>query len=425
MALMFFAGVVDTLAGLFLVEVFYTVLKLDPLMDWKLTVALAIAILGPWGAARRALGASFGEKIWKTREGKTSVRESSDNLRAILLTIGLAAITVGIFERKIAPHPYWVRGQEVDFPAVMPPSDWRVLSFYYTMAPWPTRVGGNPVFYSIPYEMGPPKRFLGHIESDWIRSSVRVSFEGPKTPMEFQSRVRGRQAIHDCVLRSPLFAPQCAEIRRLTLDRHLDELRALGYTKVELAWFSSENQAIPSDQRAQGVRLRGHQVSGIDERIQDRYILITPQGLHQMISVSYFDNAEGRDAEHDFELAIGALRISEDINQGRAWTDSTLESTKLGELPPITDEDFLTAISEVQGLLVSKISVDPGMLEPYYHLAGSYLLVLKYCLKHPNPELKSLAQAMVERLDRYGHDVAPQHPRIADLDRLSQDAKQF
>ena len=419
--LLFLAGLFDSILGFLLLECVYWLFHLDPLVDWKLAIGLAATILIPWAIARRVMRASLGEKIWRTREGKTGIREASDNVRASILTLSVFAAACGVFHTQIGTHPYWTVGREIRFTAALPPNEWRVLSFYYTMAPWPVAMEGKPVFYSIPYEMAPPKRFIGHIESEWIRSSVRVVFEGPKTPTEFQSRVRNRAAIHDCILSSPWRAPRCAEVRKLTLDRHLEELRASGYTQLNVDWFSSENPAIPEDQRAQGVRLRAQ----AGDKFQDRYILITPQGLHQTIAISYLDNVEGHDAERDFEIALGALRISEDLSQGRAWTDNILQSTHLTDLPPATDDDYLQSLSQIQSLLVSKLSVDPGLFDPYYHLAGSHMLLLKYCVKHPDPGLKSLAQAMVERMDRFAHDVAPRHPDVSELDRLFQDAKQF
>lgn len=419
--LLFFAGLVDFLIGALASWGIYRSENWDPALDWKLAPILAASVLLPWILARWALGSSLGERIWKTREGKTGIRENSDNLKAIFLTLVLLGGASYALQTFVLTHPYWSTGSPVSIEAQLPPSDWRVLSFFYTMAPWPVHVNGKPVFYSVPYEVGPPKRFLGHIESDWIKGSVRVSFEGPKTPIEFQSRVLNRSAVHECFLTSPWLAPACVETRRLVLERHLEELRGLGYAKFEVSWFSSGNTALPDEERAQGIRLRAHERS----RIQDRYILITPQGLHQSISISYPPTPEGFNARDSFLVSLGTLRISEELTQGRAWTDRILQSTELGNLPPTSDPKYLENLAQIQALLISKISVDPGTFDPYYHLAGSSLLLLKYCMKHPDAELAGLAQAMVERMDRYAHDVAPHNPRMAELDRLLQDAKQF
>jgi hypothetical protein len=423
--LRFCAGFLDFLIGAWIVAGIYRARGWDPALDWKLAPIFAGAILIPWLLIRWIVGASIGEHLWKTRGGKASFRETSDTIRATILTAVVFAVGCYAFDQKVLSHPYW----STQYPIFIDPphesalasKDRRVLSFFYTLAPWPLKIGGKPVFYSIPYEVGPPKRFIGHIEADWLASTVRVSFEGPKTPIEFQSRAMNREEVHFCFTTSPWLTPSCVETRRLVLERHLSELRGLGYAQFEVAWFFTVNDGIPAAEGAQGVRLRARDGS----RTQDRYILISPQGLHQSLAISYPESLEGLSARDSFLISLGALRISEDLSQGRAWTDRVLQSTQLNALPALSDPDYLEKLAQIQAVLVSKISIDPASFDPYYHLAGANLMLLKYCVKHPDTSLSALAQSMVDRMDLFAHDVSPRNPRLAELDRLLQDAKQF
>jgi hypothetical protein len=426
--------VADFFFGICLTEILYVACRLEPVLDVKLGVLAVFFTLGLAIPCRKFLGGSLGERIWRIHGGLTRAREPSYDWIGSFLTFCLIAISVAVFETKIATHPYWSEAETIRLQATVPPSDWRVLAFYYSLAPWPVSIQGRPVFYSAPYEVGPPQRFIGHIESDWIHESVRLRFEGPKTPMDYQSRALSREELKKCFSNSPLsyllMNPSCVDIRRKTLERSLEELHDEGYAQFETSWFYVDNPALSDDLRTQGVRLRARALGLLKARIQDRYILISPNGIHQTIALSYLENEEGISAERDFKTSLGALQISEDITAGRAWVDHLLESTKLSQLPATTEgPGYLETLAQIQSVLISKLSVDPASFDAYYHLAGSDLLLLKYCAKYSDPDLKSLAQAMVERLNRYAHDVSAKYTennsKLPMIERLAQDARQF
>jgi hypothetical protein len=424
------AWIVDFFAALLLIEILYLTTGMDPVLDIKLGLLFAVLFLGIAVPFRKYLGGSLGERIWRISKGRTRYRDTAHVWLGSFLTALLITASIGSFEWNIATHPYWSTSEALKLQASVPPADWHVLAFYYTLAPWPTTVDGHPVFYSVPYEVGPPQRFIGHIESDWIHESVRLRLEGPKTPMDYQSRALTREQLKECFLDSPLLNPRCVDIRRTTLEKSLQELHDEGYTKFETSWFYVDNSTIPDETRTQGIRLRGRTSDLVKSRVQDRYILITPHGIHQSITLSYFDDEEGLQAEKDFRTALGALQISEEINPGRAWVDHLLESTKLSALESAADSPhYLEGLAEIQSVLVSKLSVEPSSFDAYYHLAGSSFLLLKYSTKHPDPDLKNLAQATVDRMNRYAHDVSQKatapDPKLPMLEHMAQDARQF
>ena len=202
MALLFFAGMVDSLPGFLLVGASTSFFGLDPLLDWKLALTLAVS-----SSARGYSPARLGVLLVAKRSG----RPARKNRGFVILrqpsghcfdARGGGRDSLSAFLRRSARSSLLGRGKKSFSSQFIPPERLARAFVLLHDGPLADRVGGNPSFYSVPYEIGPPKRFLGHIDADWIKNSVRVSFEGPKTPMEFQSRSR-RQAIHDCVLRSP------------------------------------------------------------------------------------------------------------------------------------------------------------------------------------------------------------------------------
>lgn len=420
--LRFLAGFFDILVGVLLLEAGYWITHAPLILNWKVGPLLALNILMPWISARSVANITIGELIWQIRQGMTRVRSLADELRGSFLTLMILLACLGILKTQILSHPFWETSETIIIPAQLPPSNWKYLAFYYSLAPWPIAVDEQPVFFSIPYELAPPRRFIGHIRSEWLGSAARLTLEGPKTPQEFQARIHTRNEIRNCFRTSPLLSPSCVEVRKLTLERPVKELRELGYAQLSVNWFVSENPAIPEEKQTQGVRIRATD----GDQIEDRYILITPQGMHQSIALSYFDSAEGHQAENNLRITLGALQISEDLNQGRAWMDQVLQSTRLDQLNTSTGSSAdLRKLAQIQSLLISKLSMEPASFEAYYHLSGAEFLLLKLALRTSNAPLKSYAQTMIETLNRYAHDVAPQSPKIRELDRILTDSKHF
>jgi hypothetical protein len=437
------AVLTDFLLAAVLTEMVYGFSRLAPILNLKFLAIFGCFWIIPLFIGRvrlllssaQAISASIGEWAWGIRRlGESRAAQSAETHYGIILTASLVVLSVILFELKIANTPEWMNASEMTIEAVVPPSDWRVLAFHYSLAAWPVAQS-----YFMPYEFGPPKRFVGRVEAKWnATSSVgsvdgysdeKLVFEGPKTPMPFQSGEVSRKALKDCILGSPslLDGGHCATIREISLERPLEEMRKLGYSNFKLKWFSAANPVLPEEERAQGIFLRGS--AGKDRnRFEDRYILVSPKGMHQSLIFTYLDP----NSPEKVKLALGTLRFSDDLGPGRAWVDRELESIKLGSLPQPSDPTYLLKLIEAEGLLVSKISVEPAPIDTYFHLAGIQAMLLQYGKSHHRGDIVDDAKQMLEQLHRFSDDIATQFPstspeahRAHEIEKLWHESEQF
>jgi hypothetical protein len=368
-----------------------------------------------------ALSTTVGEWMWGIqRSGENRVAYNADENSGIFLTCCLLVVLVSVFEFRISKTPEWMTGSTLSIEAALPPADWRVLAFHYSLAAWP-----KPEGYYMPYEFGPPKRFVGKVEARWGQnagfaglSEEKLVFEGPKTPFPFQNEDVTREQLKQCMIGSSSF--RCAAIRELSLERPLAEMRALGFGKFKLKWFTAVNPVIPEDERAQGILLSG--VAGKETpRYEDRYILVSKKGMQQALIFSYLNS----DSPEKVRIALGTLRFSDDLNPGRAWVDRELESIQLGSLPPASDPGYLPKLIEAEGLLVSKISVEPGPIETYFHLAGIQAMLLEYGKKNHRADIVDDAKQMLDQVHHFAMDIASQYPANSPAARQSHEIEKL
>jgi hypothetical protein len=438
----------DFLVAAVLTEGVYGFSRLSPLFNLKFLAIFGFFWLVPLFVGRirlllsssQRLSVSLGEWAWGIhRMGEARAAQPTENHYGIILTPALILLSVVLFETKIANTPEWINASEMTIDAVVPPSDWRVLAFHYSLAAWPVAQS-----YFIPYEFGPPKRFVGRVEAKWNANSSpgstqgysdeKLVFEGPKTPMAFQSGEITRKTLHECIVGSPslLDGGKCATIREISLERPLEEMRKLGFSDFKLKWFSAANPVIPDEERAQGIFLRG--AAGEKEngkegrRFQDRYILVSPKGMHQSLIFTYLDP----NSPEKVKLALGTLRFSDDLGPGRAWVDRELETIRLGQLPPADDPNYLLKLIEAEGLLVSKISVEPAPIDTYFHLAGIQAMLLQYGKAHHRGDIVDDAKQMLDQVHRFSDDIAVQFPstapeahRAQEIEKLWHESLQF
>jgi hypothetical protein len=326
----------------------------------------------------------------------------------------------------------------------MAAGDWEVLPFYYSLGAWPRNYGGKPVFYSLPYEKGPPKLFAGHIIARWDSPAVRVTFEGPKTPQAGSHGERtARAEIRQCLVGAEK-SWSCLKIREITLMRPLEEMQkqlageAGGNTALKmqwkLRWFVVRNAAIAPADQAQGIY-----ISAQDEahgRGQERYILVTENGTHQAVILDYplpsaADTPESpttRAAElarSTFGNAVRSLRAADDLAPGRAWIDRQLQAIQLKgmgiNMDPNAKSDLnpesVARLSAVQASLLAKISVEPGSFEAYYHLGGTALLLSRYARQAGQGALETgaVAKPLIASAYSFAQDLAPKDPRTTQL----------
>jgi hypothetical protein len=442
----------------FVVLLFSMILLFTPILPiprlWWLPAFAGLALIYVFGL-RAAYGRTPGEFFWQLSRSSSNNGMGAaklhqyDQISVEVLVIGatmnlLAAILSGwACYETIFSLPLWKFSESIEldsyFPVATQDTDWTVMPFFYGLGAWPTRYQGRPVLYALPYEKGPPRRFAGHIQALWEaapETGTSVIFEGPRTPNQNYSRSR----IERCLSAGGMFQHPitCIKVRHATLVRHLEEIRQShplrGSLHWKLKWFLVKNPALPPEEQARGIFLSASN----GKTIQNRYILITPQGTHQ----TFILNTSDPGAAELFDKSIRSLRVSDDLGQGIAWIDRRLESTRMNDFESLKDpEKQLEFITQIQGVLLSKISVDPKTFETYFHLAGTSLKLAQLAsqtLTHVPAENENWAPTqalmrgtlfsaknLIESASRYGEDVSPLEPRLPKLRAFADQARKI
>ncbi|NDF15918.1 hypothetical protein EB061_11450, partial [bacterium] len=239
------------------------------------------------------------------------------------------------------------------------PAKNRILPYGHTLGPWPTHFRGEPIVTRLTYLKGPPKKFLETIALIWSPVDAEISLLGPKTVLpEFKLR-----DWKDCFQKSFL----CSGPRKAFWNRVFPERSAQRDSEIRASWFESGAKDGPS-----GVHLSIRKKTGSGgESMEDRFAVITPAGVVQVLSIHTSGNPIGSEARGVFMQTIGALKVHDDLAFGRAWIAGDLKQIDLQALQRIEDpkERFLRLI-EVQNLIFAHLSVDPTTLDPFFHLAG-------------------------------------------------------
>lgn len=459
--------------------------KIPPIPHPWMAPALGLGVIGLRVAQRFFLGMTLGERIWDLRPAPGGPEGLMEWLRPHLRqgnpvpsgTLGLGtfltllSMILGVWMgyETILQHPLGRSAPVVEWEAYMPPlavagpisaaaafppidageDRWAVMPFYYSLGAWPRTFEGKEVFYSIPYEKGPPIRFTGEVVARWSMPEVRVAFEGPKTPLRRDHSLFTRSEVRGCVTHwlggSLGRMLDCLDLREAVLERHIDALRLIHPIGWSIKWLRVDNPALPSSEQVQGIYVSAWN-AGYG---QDRFVLVTEKGTQQTFILSYTISPEGNHAQELFKKAIRSLRVSDDLGPGRAWVDTRLERVQLRSLAPVETsrraqdyDDFLgfaARIADIQSLLISKITVDPQSYDAYFHLGGTSLLLARYAARQKSLpatekdparagrilDLLSQAKPMVRNAYRYAEDVGPGDRRTALLQSYWFDARKL
>ena len=337
---------------------------------------------------------SLGQRVWKNQ-----------GVLALLSTLALTSVAIFLGMNTLENHPLLMAATEIKFPEFVPSAeevkvaDWTIMPFYYSNGAWPLKFSGKPIFFTMPYEKGPPSRFLGHISARWDMPETQLTFAGPRTPEIPLSR----EDLRNCFLA----AVKCPSARRDALQKNIEEMKELGLRQWKLSWFSVENPHIPEEDRPSGIWLSAQNKT----HAQDRIILVNANTAQQMFILDRPLNAEGDAARVLFEQALRSQRVATELDVGRAWINRQLGSVQLESAESakkMSDPSaFVAKIARAQALLISKISVDPKTLDTYFHLGGTGLLLSQLAMKLQNTEWSAAAKPVVQNSFRYAQDVAP------------------
>ncbi len=358
--------------------------------------------------------------------------------RGVLATSASIAVCVALYSSTVLSHPLFKKAEQLVLPPFAPlTSDaerWTIAPFYYALGAWPKFYGQTPVFYSIPYQKGPPANFVGKIHARWSAPEIRLTIEGPKTPPDLLSEApseNDRTRLRDCFLGPEDKARRCLFMREAALNRHIQEMQSLGPAKHwRLSWFRVNNPSLETAEQPQGIYLSVQRGSQAEER----FILIGPTGIHQTLILERPSNESGRQAQILFENLVSGLRVSGNLDSARAWINRQLEQVQLANLESEKDSlRLLERLAEIQSLLISKISVDPKQLDSYFHLGGTSVLMLQHAKKHATelpPQIareaiSAIAKPQALSAHRYAKDVSPKDPRVQQLENFAYEARKF
>jgi hypothetical protein len=433
----------------------FTALRWIPMPSTTTFLLLLLFVVGTWGVQKFILGVTLGERVWGLKsQGKLSfnpvllqaqpVSASTQSIGSFL-TLSSFFASIAIAYASIVLHPVGMTASSAEWEAFFPGFDqaqpgiekdrWAVMPFFYSLGAWPQSFRGKAVFLNLPYEKGPPERFAGEISARWD-SQVRVTFEGPKSPLSARKELYDRAEIEHCVLHlwdSLGSLPHCLTVRSDVLGRHIEALRRVRPSQLSLQWVKVSNRAISADQQLQGIYISGQNKT----RGQDRFIMITPRGTHQTFVLDYPTNEIGTAAREDFKNSMRSLRVSDDLAPGRVWVDQSLEKVNLRDVSKLGESlDAIQKLAEIQALLIARISVDPKTYDTYFHLAGTALMLGRAAVKlrqfsppKGNPELAAellaVAKPTVQTAQHYAQDVSPKDKRNALLQSFWAESQKF
>lgn len=413
-----------------------------PSLSWSSMLITFVLGLLTWSAQKFLFGVTLAERLWglssPTRFGfKPEVFQESSSrpwrqTLGIFLTVFSFLFSFLIALCCVAWNPIGMNARPYTWEAYFPEDSnkWTVMPFFYSLGAWPrlfpAESGEKEVLYTLPYEKGPPDRFAGHVTARWDFPHIRVLMEGPKSPLTPQKTLYERTEIQNCLTQlwsggsiSLLQIPHCIGLRQAVLERHVEALRALRPTQWELHWVQVPNRALDLDQQLQGIYISASN----EKRGQDRFILITARGTHQTFILDYPKGPSGEAARELFQKALRSLRVSDDLNPGRAWVDQALEKVNLQNLTQMGPSEIaIHGLSQIQALLIAKISVDPKTYDAFFHLAGTSIMLARAAVKlrqlpapDGNPALASdillVVKPIIENAYKYALDVSPSEPR--------------
>lgn len=423
-SVLFLVFVIDLSFILSLNFMFLDLLQISPIPNFQTIFLFGALTCAYWITSKIVYRTSLGSVVWglKPKGGKSKFSwfETLYQPNRVELpqrffqwgaTCFIPLLMLLSVEHCILNNPLWLPGNSAVWePWIPSEKNWQVIPFFYTIAAWPKEFEGKTVFYSIPYEKGPPSQFAGRIVANWANPDVKMTFEGPKTPLS----AGNRESIKTCFTGE--FSFHCMDVKNKTLNRHLREIRSLSPRKWSIQWFHVNQPYLNSIEQTQGIYIKAEN----QFRIQDRFILITPQGTHQTLILNRLKDAQGAAAFEYLQKTIRSLQSFDELTPGRVWVNRELGNIHLNdELTGSQGQPSLRAakLAEIQALLISKISVDPSSLDSYFHLAGTSVL-LKQNISDPSSTWNIAALQNLKSSFRFASDIDPSNQKTQQIQGL-------
>lgn len=421
------------------------ILNITPLPSIMSAMLLILVSFAYWLPQKIWFQITLGERIWHLTKRSDSepnqVKEDPkyyerDHLGlggrflGFLGNLGVLGALGASVQLAVVSHPVWTKTPFWDLKALSssnPPdhapkiTEQFVAPFFYQLGIWPTRFQNRPTFYSLNYEIGPPKKFIGKVTLTLQNPDTILTIEGPKTPHQSLTRDEIRNCFLNPESTHTLNAFGCAFKREHTLARHLKNMARLeGAPK----WFQVRDSK--NSDETQGIYLKS--VNLENNRTQERFVFINSSGAHQALILDRPNTPAGDSASLTALETVRSIRNFPDLTLGRAWINQSLESVRLEELIQLKDPtELATQLARIQSLLIAKISVEPGSIDPYFHLAGTSLLLLTHpLLKNdvlPGSPIKTSSFQNLQSALLFSKDIAPNDRRILQIETMLANAK--
>lgn len=291
-------------------------------------------------------------------------------------------------------------------------ADWQVLPFFYATGAFPVRLFAKPgapssemkgelsVEFSLPYEKGPPTRFLGKVTAFWRELDSRLTLTGPLSVASPATP----EALQRCF--GGWF--RCAADRRKIWTNSVAPQIA-GRTLVENFWFTTDNPFLGTDERPQGIYLRTSADRG---RVREAYFLVGPKMAIQSLILDRPDRAEGEVASETLRKIVGSLRMSGDLQAPRAFVNPKLAALRIGP------KSSLAELVAAEGYLLAKVSIEPKEVESFYHLGGLALTLFHAAKREGRVELAASSKTIVKSTLRFARDVDANSKRLGEMEKF-------
>ncbi len=409
--------VIASLIDLSFVLIFYCIsvisFHLSPLPG-AVGLGVWIALGAGWILGQRAIfERTLGEWLWGIGPSSTGKLLQKKHLRGSALSQALvgtgvsATLTLFLFQHAILSHPV-LQSIEIFSEAGELNEETRALPFYYVLLNWPIEFAGKPIFTTLPYEKGPPKKFPGRIISHWQSPEIQMTLQGPITP----ENAPPRDLLRECAVESRSLA--CLNVRNQMLIPEMAEIRAMnsdssgdGGSQWKIAWLETTGIS--------GFWLEQESL----RRTLIRAILVNHNGTQQRFTLNYpTGTLHGKRARTLFVGILKSASFQEDLQKSRSGIQAELSKIRLTEIERNAGQStFQKQVASIQATLIAKITTDPADFEAYYHLAGTSALLRR----RAGIEVLEITQPLIEAMGRYAQDIAPQDIRTAQMINLLKD----
>jgi hypothetical protein len=330
---------------------------------------------------------------------------------AMLIAFPIAATVFafgasGLFwGRDPTVRPYGTRMTSLYAPDLNEAKNWDTLPYFYTTGVFPrpnhpafTNVGGME--YSLPYEKGPPNRFLGKVVAYWRDLDSRLILSGPLTA----SGPSTPDELRECVSGWLRCKSERRKIWKHSIRGYFDD-RDVAVNE----WFEVENGFIPKEERPRGIYLRSKVEGG---RLREAYFVVGPKMAVQGFILDRPDREEGQRASDLLAKTIGSLRVSSDLQAPRAFVDPKIAGLRL------TAKSTLNDLIAAEAVLLAKVTIEPKQSETFYHLAGLGVTLFRTAKREGRIELAATSKVVVNNALQYVRDVDSKSPRIPEMERF-------